>query len=48
MIQLEQWMMEGAYNKVLDAGNSPADADYKSYLTQLQETVRCARPATEN
>ena len=40
VIQLEQWMMEGAYNKVLDAVNSPADDFYKAYLTQLQDTVR--------
>ena len=41
MIQLEQWMMEGAYNKVLDAVNSPSDEYYKTYLSQLQDTVRC-------
>ena len=42
VIQLEQWMMEGAYNKVLDAVASPADAFYSSYLSQLQDTVRRA------
>ena len=42
VIQLEQWMMEGAYNKVLDAVSSPADEYSKTYLAQLQDTVRCA------
>ena len=39
-IQVEQWLMEGAYNKVLEAGKSqPSDA-HKPLLDQIAVTVR--------
>eukprot|EP00879_Flechtneria_rotunda_P005182 GHRR01005464.1.p1 GENE.GHRR01005464.1~~GHRR01005464.1.p1 ORF type:complete len:238 (+),score=85.86 GHRR01005464.1:228-941(+) len=38
-IQLEQWLMEGAYNKVLAAG-SQLPAEYSFCVDQLSATVR--------
>ncbi|GBF96979.1 26S proteasome non-ATPase regulatory subunit [Raphidocelis subcapitata] len=39
-LQLEQWLMEGAYNKVLGAGASLPDEFAGYYLDQLTATVR--------
>jgi hypothetical protein len=41
VVELEQWLMEGAYNKVLDA-RARAPTDYhRHFLDQLSSTVRC-------
>ena len=40
-IQLEQWLMEGAYNKVLDAGKQNLPSEFHTFLMQqLSSTVR--------
>lgn len=41
--QLEQWLMEGAYNKVLGAKSSAPDAAYATLMERLVSTVRCVR-----
>ena len=44
MVELEQWVMEGAYAKVLDArarAASASDAYTNHFLDQLSATVRC-------
>ncbi|KAK9792505.1 hypothetical protein WJX73_002846 [Symbiochloris irregularis] len=38
--QLEQWLMEGAFNKVLDAGKAAPDPAYAYFLDKLQTTIR--------
>ena len=38
--QLEQWLMEGAYNKVLDARKSVPDQSYAYFMEKLLSTVR--------
>eukprot|EP00891_Asterochloris_glomerata_P003058 jgi/Astpho2/3058/e_gw1.00051.159.1_t len=38
--QLEQWLMEGAYNKVLGAKSSAPDAAYATLMERLVSTVR--------
>ncbi len=38
--RLEQWLMEGAYNKVLDARERAASDYFKHFLDQLSSTVR--------
>lgn len=38
--QLEQWLMEGAYTKVLGARQSAPDPAYAYFLDKLQSTVR--------
>ena len=38
--QLEQWLMEGAYNKVLDARKAASDPSYAYFLEKLQSTIR--------
>ena len=40
--QLEQWLMEGAYTKVLGARQSAPDPAYGYFLDKLQATVRCS------
>lgn len=40
VVQLEQWLMEGAYNKVLDARERAASDYFKYFLDQLSSTVR--------
>lgn len=40
VVELEQWLMEGAYNKVLDARARAASDYYKHFLDQLSSTVR--------
>ncbi|GLC35908.1 hypothetical protein PLESTB_000518300 [Pleodorina starrii] len=39
-VQLEQWLMEGAYNKVLAASNQSASEVHGMLLAQLATTVR--------
>jgi 26S proteasome regulatory subunit N12 len=39
-VQLEQWLMEGAYNKVLAAKAGAAGPDMALLLDQLARTVR--------
>ncbi len=39
-VQLERWLMEGAYNKVLEAGHSLPKEFHGFYLEQLNATVR--------
>ena len=39
-VQLEQYMMEGAYNKVLKASNETPSDYYKLFMEILMETVR--------
>lgn len=39
-IQLEQWLMEGAYNKVLTAKLDAPDAAYNHFLDKLSNAVR--------
>jgi 26S proteasome regulatory subunit N12 len=39
-VQLEQWLMEGAYNKVLAARPGAAGPDMGLLLEQLARTVR--------
>lgn len=41
-IQLEQWLMEGAYNKVLAAAQQLPSEFHSFYMQQLSTTVRCA------
>lgn len=38
--QLEQWLMEGAYNKVLDARKTVPDESYAYFMEKLLSTVR--------
>ncbi|KAL4425703.1 hypothetical protein ABPG75_009719 [Micractinium tetrahymenae] len=40
VVQLEQWLMEGAYNKVLAARESASSDYYRHFLDQLSSTVR--------
>jgi len=40
VLQLESWLMEGAYNKVLSARSSPASPYYLPLLDRLSTTVR--------
>jgi 26S proteasome regulatory subunit N12 len=40
VLQLESWLMEGAYNKVLSARASPASPYYLPLLDRLSTTVR--------
>jgi 26S proteasome regulatory subunit N12 len=40
-IQLEQWLMEGAYNKVLAAAQQLPSEFHSFYMQQLSATVRC-------
>lgn len=40
VLQLESWLMEGAYNKVLSARSSPASPYYIPLLDRLSMTVR--------
>ncbi len=39
-IQLEQWLMEGAYNKVLAAAQLLPSEFHSFYMQQLSATVR--------
>ena len=39
--QLEQRLMEGAYNKVLSAKNNVPDQSYLYFMDKLVSTVRC-------
>jgi len=39
-VQLEQWMMEGAYNKVFKAKASVPSESYYFFMDLLMETVR--------
>ncbi|MEW5300209.1 MAG: hypothetical protein WDW38_003048 [Sanguina aurantia] len=39
-VQLEQWLMEGAYNKVLDASKASPSEFHTSLMQQLASTVR--------
>jgi hypothetical protein len=41
VVQLEQWLMEGAYNKVLDARPKLPDPAYGYFMEKLLSTVRC-------
>lgn len=40
VVELEQWLMEGAYNKVLDARARAASEYHRHFLDQLSSTVR--------
>jgi hypothetical protein len=40
VIQLEQWLMEGAYNKVLNARTHVPDQAYSYFMEKLLSTVR--------
>eukprot|EP00884_Botryococcus_braunii_P018161 jgi/Botrbrau1/5028/Bobra.0396s0041.1 len=40
VIQLEQWLMEGAYNKVLDSRVDVPDQSYSYFMEKLLSTVR--------
>jgi hypothetical protein len=40
VVQLEQWLMEGAYNKVLDARPKLPDPSYEYFMEKLLSTVR--------
>lgn len=40
VVELEQWLMEGAYNKVLDARSRAASDYYAYFLDSLSSTVR--------
>ncbi|EIE22372.1 hypothetical protein COCSUDRAFT_37026 [Coccomyxa subellipsoidea C-169] len=40
VVQLEQWLMEGAYNKVLDARPNLPDLSYGYFMEKLLSTVR--------
>ncbi len=42
VVQLEQWLMEGAYNKVLDARPNLPDLSYGYFMEKLLSTVRSA------
>lgn len=39
-IQLEQWLMEGAYNKVLEARRNAPDQSYAYFMEKLLSTIR--------
>jgi len=41
IVQLEQWLMEGAYNKVLEARSSMPSDLYRYFMDLLSTTVRC-------
>lgn len=41
-IQLEEWLMEGSYNKILSHSNSPPTPFYTRYVARLVDTVRSA------
>ena len=38
--QLEQWIMEGAYNKVLAARSNVPDQAYLYFMDKLMATIR--------
>jgi len=40
VVQLEQWLMEGAYNKVLEARPQLPDPAYSYFMEKLLSTVR--------
>ncbi len=40
-VQLEQWLMEGAYNKVLEARPQLPHPAYSYFMEKLLSTVRC-------
>lgn len=42
VIQLEQWLMEGAYNQVLAARGAAPSPSYNFFMQSLATTVRCA------
>ena len=42
VIQLEQWLMEGAYNKVLAARQNLPAPQFAHFMELLATTVRCA------
>ena len=44
VVQLEQWLMEGAYNKVLDARPKLPDPAYGYFMEKLLSTVRWGAP----
>lgn len=46
VVQLEQWLMEGAYNKVLDARPNLPDPAYGYFMEKLLSTVRYAHAFT--
>jgi 26S proteasome regulatory subunit N12 len=39
-VQVEQWLMEGAYNKVLEAGKTQPSEAHKPLLDKISLTVR--------
>jgi len=39
-VQLEQWLMEGSYNKILSAGKTLASPHYSYFMSMLVDTVR--------
>lgn len=39
-IQLEQWLMEGAYNKVLESRSNAPDQLYVYFMEKLLTTIR--------
>jgi 26S proteasome regulatory subunit N12 len=39
-MQLEQWMMEGSYNKLRKAVDHPPAPDYTYFSAQLMQTIR--------
>ncbi len=41
VIQLEQWLMEGAYNKVLAARQDMPAPQFAHFIDLLATTVRC-------
>jgi 26S proteasome regulatory subunit N12 len=45
VVRLEQWLMEGAYNKVLDARAAASSEYFQHFLDQLSSTVRWGGPA---
>ena len=49
VIQLEQWLMEGAYNKVLAARQNLPAPQFAHLMDLLATTVRCAvQPVCSN
>ena len=40
IIQLEQWLMEGTYNKVLEARSNVPDPSYAHFMEKLLDTIR--------
>ena len=46
--QLEQWLMEGAYNKVLDARKTVPDESYAYFMEKLLSTVRCSSSSSSS